>query len=837
MQKISQKIKNITKVVLSVVLVFGFAISADAATALNNHSLDYDTLRVGNATTNPNSTSDSWSTSVSSSAGDNISFAIYYHNNGSETANNLRVRLSPQSTSSGTSHTFVATVWADNAPQVSGTATVSISSSQSLSYSSSVVWRPNQNTYGSQALPNGQNGSEIFTSNGLLLGNIASGWTSQGNVMVAFRVSNNTTTTTNTNQPTVTTNTATNISSGSATLNCSVNPNGTTNTTTFFQWGTNLNYGNTTSTVSVGSSASNPSVTISGLASNTVYYYRCVASNSNGTVYGLAQSISPSSTSYSLPTVTTYSTTSSGNSFAVLRGYVDPQGNSSTTRWFEWGTSSNNFPNSTTRLNQGSSSSTFEDTVSGLSYNTTYYYRAVAQNSNGTVYGGVQSFTTSQAGTNTGTGAPYVTTNSATNITNNSATLNCYTDPNNAYTTRWFEWGTSTGSLTNKTNTTYSSSSGSFNEYISGLTPNVNYYFRCAAQNSNGITYGQIQTIYNANYNTNSGYTPVNYGTITTFSPAVDTNLATNIKQTGVTLNGIVTDTNNLNTTVWFEYGLSTYLGNKTTSRSIGSVYPRAFSENISNLSLNTTYYYRSAAQNSKGTVYGDIKKFKTNSISTVTQTGSSNTASVVNVNLTQDFRKLDITKTVENLDRANGTETSVYATRGQNVRYAVTAKNTGTLTIKDVKITDLIPDYLEFANAQDNQRLDGARREVKWFVGDLKAGEDVTVYLDMVVIEDAPLNKDIINTAEISTKKLDQKTNKAVVSVVSSIPSSALSNQGATIFGAGLMPNSLLGWMLFIIFILILILILEKVYEKHLDNKIKSEQKRNLQAVSEMNR
>ena len=87
--------------------------------------------------------------------------------------------------------------------------------------------------------------------------------------------------------PTATTNSATNITANSVTLNGVVNPNGSA-TTANFQWGTTTGYGNTTSIQSIGSGTSNVSVTanLTGLSSGTTYHYRIVATNAGGTSNG-----------------------------------------------------------------------------------------------------------------------------------------------------------------------------------------------------------------------------------------------------------------------------------------------------------------------------------------------------------------------------------------------------------------------------------------------------------------------------------------------------------------------------------------------------------------------
>jgi hypothetical protein len=92
----------------------------------------------------------------------------------------------------------------------------------------------------------------------------------------------------NNNQLYVNTNSATNLTASSATLNgyLNLNGNGSSFATTWFNYGTNTNFGYTTPQNSYNYGLSNYNATISGLTPNTTYYFRAVAQNSQGTVYG-----------------------------------------------------------------------------------------------------------------------------------------------------------------------------------------------------------------------------------------------------------------------------------------------------------------------------------------------------------------------------------------------------------------------------------------------------------------------------------------------------------------------------------------------------------------------
>jgi hypothetical protein len=81
---------------------------------------------------------------------------------------------------------------------------------------------------------------------------------------------------------------------------------------------------------------------------------------------------------------------------ATLRGTVNPN-TSTTTAWFEWGTSNTLASYSSTSsqsVGSGTSAVSVTANLTGLNPNTTYYYRVAAQNSTGTQRGAILSFLT-----------------------------------------------------------------------------------------------------------------------------------------------------------------------------------------------------------------------------------------------------------------------------------------------------------------------------------------------------------------------------------------------------------------------------------------------------------
>ena len=95
--------------------------------------------------------------------------------------------------------------------------------------------------------------------------------------------------------PTVTTGSATSVSSTSATLNGTVNPNGAS-TTVSFDYGLTTGYGNSATASQsplTGTSTQNVSALISGLNPGSTYHFRVKATNTGGTTYGSDRTFSP----------------------------------------------------------------------------------------------------------------------------------------------------------------------------------------------------------------------------------------------------------------------------------------------------------------------------------------------------------------------------------------------------------------------------------------------------------------------------------------------------------------------------------------------------------------
>ncbi len=200
--------------------------------------------------------------------------------------------------------------------------------------------------------------------------------------------------------PSVSTQESDYVTASSARLSMAVNPN-SADTTVWF----NFEAGNPspvaeTDHVSIGTGQQsvNFSFGVFDLQCDTVYYYRANASNSYGSQQGLVFSFRTDSCPAQPPAARTNSADSITSTSARLNGAVNPNG-FSTNAWFAWGidtTLGNTTP--AQDVGTGNTSMSIAATLNNLQCGTTYYYRAVAQNSGGSDTGALYNFTTASCG-------------------------------------------------------------------------------------------------------------------------------------------------------------------------------------------------------------------------------------------------------------------------------------------------------------------------------------------------------------------------------------------------------------------------------------------------------
>lgn len=312
--------------------------------------------------------------------------------------------------------------------------------------------------------------------------------------------------------------------------------------------------------------------------------------------------------------------------------------------------------------------------------------------------------------------APTVTTVSATDITLKQVMLNATVNPNEEQTLAWFEYGAtiSFSKATDIQSAGSQSNPSTIRAHLSTLESGTTYYFRIVAQNKFGTNYGITMsfTTGGGQPSTNppvGSYTPPNsylppynspqpsYGT-----PAITTLSAASVSQTFVSLNGTVYP-NGYATNAWFEWGASAALGNSAGTQFISNTATySSYTYALATLMPNTTYYYRAAAQNAYGTVYGQIISFTTHTSGNAT-TNSSGSSSSSAGGLTSIFKSSSNTTPKPVDPGALNLSSALNRTQpwpGSKIEYAVHYTNTGAGTLTAIATTVELPFEVQYVSS-----------------------------------------------------------------------------------------------------------------------------------------
>ena len=175
-----------------------------------------------------------------------------------------------------------------------------------------------------------------------------------------------------------------------------MNPNGGEVTSCQFDYGTSEAYGKSAPCSALPGSGSTPvavSAAAVGLSADTTYRFRVVATNSGGASKGVAETFE---TLPDPPTVVTKAASSVSQTSALLNATVNPNGGTVTGCHFDYGTTigyGHEVPCSSLP-GSGAGPVDVSASVIGLSANTTYHFRIVAENTGGPSSGVDQTFPT-----------------------------------------------------------------------------------------------------------------------------------------------------------------------------------------------------------------------------------------------------------------------------------------------------------------------------------------------------------------------------------------------------------------------------------------------------------
>ncbi len=463
----------------SLAVFFGLAFFASSANAqaVFNSPGQMPTVTISNSTRticNYGPINGCWQSSTTAQAGDVVAVHIYYKNTSNTAAQGTTLSVQPASTGSTTSVNFTGGVASLSGPRSVGSASLSISSSQSVRYiPGQAKWYPSASS-GTRPVDD----SALFGNSGFNIGTVNPG--EQGVLVAFFQVSNNTTTSYQCND---------NIDNdGDGLIDYPSDP-GCTSTT-------DDDESNVVAQCVINSFYASPTTVSPG--SNTTLTWSTTNCDSL-TIDGIAYQLNGTSPFGPLYSGRTYELRAvRGSSVQTRQAYV------SVTQVNQTYACNDGIDNDAdARIDYPNDPGCYGPTDND-EYNTvqTPLFQCndnMDNDSDGRIDypndPGCSSYNDdseyNQVVTNT---QPQAITTVASAVTQNSARLNGIAVPNSTYsTTAWFEWGTS-GSLGSRTNaqSVNTNSSTYYSSPISGLVSGGAYYYRAVVQNQNGTAYGDV---------------------------------------------------------------------------------------------------------------------------------------------------------------------------------------------------------------------------------------------------------------------------------------------------------------------------------------------------------
>ena len=458
------------------------------------------------------------------------------------------------------------------------------------------------------------------------------------------------------------------ITSNGATINYTLNPNGTqTAVTVYYVLASNPTANPTAvgAPGAIGSTASPYSIPLTGLLPSTQYNYYLAASNGSVVLSGNLSftTLAPQ------PVITAISETNITQTSATINYTLNPNG-ASTNVVVNYGLSATaltNSVNSTTAT--GTSANPYSVNLPGLSDGVEYFYQIVATGSS-PVSSIIRSFTTT-------TLRPTFNAITISNINMTSANISYQVQPNGSATTAYVIWWTDPNNLlASLPSNSGISTLSTFTKQFINLQPGTTYYYAITGTNSTGTSQSAVFS-----FTTLTSPLPLP----PSISNVNDTNQTANSAQINYNVNA---NGSNTTTQVFINFGgnpvfLAGPSASGTNDTQLSLVYP--------GLAPNTSYSYGILATNANGSTFSTCcTYFTTASPSAPVVTGlstSNNTTTSATINYSVN---------------ANGATTNVVINYGFSANALVFSANgptvTGTiLTPFSVNLPGLTPDRLYY--------------------------------------------------------------------------------------------------------------------------------------------
>ena len=284
---------------------------------------------------------------------------------------------------------------------------------------------------------------------------------------------------------------------------------------------------------------------------------------------------------------------------------------------------------------------------------------------------------------------------------------------------------------------------------------------------------------------------PIQQSTLT----AVTTN-ATRVLNTNAQLNSLISSSASSPINAWFEWGSTINLGNKTTVTAVGSLPSVIHADTLTGLNAGTTYYFRAVAENSTVRSVGSILSFTTGGVGPV----------IVYRPTTHPTSLVLITSSVDRNQAIVPTLDNTRPHPGDEINYTINYQNVGNGAVTNLTLQANLPSAVDYISSSPSTPVINGNNLV-FNLGTLRANGNGVVTIKVRVRTDATPGTDLNFPATLSYIDPSGQPQSINTNVSAQVwtPADA-SALGAFVFGSGFFPGNVFGWLILIILILLLV-------------------------------
>lgn len=332
---------------------------------------------------------------------------------------------------------------------------------------------------------------------------------------------------------------------------------------------------------------------------------------------------------------------------------------------------------------------------------------------------------------------------------------------------------------------------------------------------------------------------------VTITSHSVVTNIPTKVSQTSAECNGVALISNNTESVGWFEFGITQNLGKTTNSADIGNDSQASFSNMISGLKANTTYYCRAVMANRDGTYRGKIVSFKTLVASKKAIVYASPKKTTTKLKTKTEFVCSDgsiaVARTVLVADTVNGggkllsikiERSAPDLVQGSTVNYRISITNDSDSAVTGAEAKIVLPSELLFVDANTTGGVTVKDNVMTVPIGNINSKEVKTFILPAKVSPTATVGKAVITTVYASynlpvtgSQIVKDEVSSYMTANIVAISGKTDSVSSSSSIAAVLFPQTLLGWLVLFAVILIIVVLVMNIRRWIAERKLEKEE------------